>query len=176
MHRLDSRLLAGAGVLIVHQVAYTISAMFGIETSVAHGHFAVVWFAGSLALLAALVRTLVISLKRRQHDAGNVNALAATIGGGYLALEWVERFVDGYDAFALFAEPVLWLGLALAPLVALALHYSVRSVAELAFEYLTVASRGWVTRTSSVPIPVRVARPTPSQLSSVVSRRGPPIR
>lgn len=173
--RLDSLLLAGVGVLIVHQIAYTSSAVFGLENSVAHGHMAVAWFGGSLALLGALALSVSRSLKRRSHDAGSVSSLATAISLGYIAMEQIERLVDGYSLFALFSEPVFWLGLALAPLVAMVLHWSVQSAAVFAALLLTPPSPH---RWSTVQVqPVHLAlvvSPIPTLLSSVVSRRGPP--
>lgn len=176
MRRLDSLLLAGVGVLVVHQVAYTVSAIFGIENSVAHGHLAVAWFGGSLALLGVLARSVTKSLKRRQHDPGNVTHLALAISAGYFAMEQLERLADGYGVAELFGEPVFWLGLAVAPLVALALHWSVRTVAEIATFFLNTPTITWGAA-SLQPVPVRVApSPVPAQLATVVSRRGPPVR
>ena len=176
VQRLDSLLLASIGVLLVHQVAYTASALLGYETSVAHGHMALAWFGGSIAVLCALARSITQSLKRRRHDATNVLTLFAAIAGGYLLLEQFERAVDGYGTFSLFSEPVFWLGMAVAPLVALALHWSVRSVARLvAFVAVTARTSRW-----QEPQPLRSfgialgITPVSLQLASVVSRRGPP--
>lgn len=176
MDRLDSLLLAAVGVLIVHQIAYTSSAVFGVETSGAHGHLAFAWFGGSIALLGALARAISVSLKKRQHDAGHVGVLASAIGVGYLAMELIERLVDGQGATTLFTEPVLWFGMALAPLVAIALHWSVRSVVERALEFLTPAQRTWTATTTSPLQPFFSVEPAFARIAVVVSRRGPPVQ
>lgn len=176
MRRFDSLLLAGVGVLIVHQIAYTTSAVFGIENSVTHGHLAVAWFAGSLALLAVLARAVTHSLKSRHHESHTAPAIAAMISFGYIAMEQVERLADGYGAFELFAEPVFWLGMAIAPLVALVLHWSVQTAAELVSTFLATPSTAWFeVEPQPIAIPV-VVSPIAAQLSTVVSRRGPPVQ
>lgn len=176
MQRLDSFLLAGVGVLIVHQVAYTVSALFGIETSIAHGHMAFAWFGGSLAMLGVLARSVTLSLKRRRYDALQSGSLALVISLGYTALEQIERLADGYGLVELFGEPVFWLGLALAPLVALVLHWSVRSAVELVATFLSSLTPQWSTRAPQPAFAVVAAVPVTVQLSSVMSRRGPPVR
>jgi len=54
MERIDTALLAALGVLVVHQFAYSVSAVLGDTSSVAHGHLAVAWLLGSVAALAGL--------------------------------------------------------------------------------------------------------------------------
>ncbi len=176
MQRLDSLLLASVGVLLVHQVAYTASALLGYEASVAHGHMALAWFAGSLAALFALARAITRSLKRRRHDVTSEYGLFGAIAGGYLLLEQFERAIDGYGTFSLFGEPVFWLGMAIAPLIALALHWSVRSVERIVtFIALAARTSRWHERpTQPVHRSTTTVLPLSQQLSSVVSRRGPP--
>ena len=127
MRQLDSLLLAGVGVLIVHQSAYAMTALAGTESSVAHGHLQSAWLIASLGVLCALTRSIIRSLRRRFTQMSEL-ALFAAVAGGYLVLEQAERLWDGYGAFTLFSEPVFWVGLALAPLVALALSWSLRSL------------------------------------------------
>ncbi len=177
MQRLDSFLLAGVGVLMVHQVAYTVSALFGVESSIAHGHMAFAWFGGSLALLGVLARSVTRSLKRRRYDAGPPGSLALAISMGYVALEQIERLADGYGLLQLFGEPVFWLGMALAPLVALALHWSVRSAVQLVSNFLSSSAPQWSTATPQPAFAVAACVvPVTARLSSVMSRRGPPVR
>ena len=38
MKRLDSALIAGVGILVVHQVGYATSAAIGFEADIGHGH------------------------------------------------------------------------------------------------------------------------------------------
>lgn len=176
MTRVDSGLLALLGVLIAHEVAYLSSSAVGYETSIAHGHLKAAWLVGSVGLLALLSRAIITSLRRRNHDGGNVLHLAGSIAGGYFLMEQFERALDGYGAFELFAEPVFWFGLAAAPLVAAVLSWSLRSVEEAVTRFVNhlpteeqhlrklVCSLGF---TSISPLP------SPA-LSSVVRRRGPP--
>jgi len=176
MQRLDSLLLASVGVLLVHQAAYMASALLGYETSVAHGHMALAWFGGSLAILCALARAITNSLKSRNHNAPSEYRLFVAIASGYVLLEQFERAVDGYGAFALLAEPVFWLGLALSPLIALFLHWSVRSVKRIViFVALAASTKRWPELTSSgeFGFPTTVV-PHSTQRACVVSLRGPP--
>ena len=54
MRRLDSLLLTGVGVLLVHQSAYTVSSLAGYKAAVTHGHLETAWLLGSLATIGAL--------------------------------------------------------------------------------------------------------------------------
>ena len=176
MARIDRALLTILGVLITHEGAYLASSFAGYENAVSHGHFKTAWLLGSVAALAALTRAVVKSLRRRNHEPGNPIALAAWIGSGYALLEQIERLADGYGALTLFSEPVLWLGLALAPLVALFLARSLHTVEEIA---------GRLTPSELVPCAVRCVISTlgaspqlafsPVRLSSSVTERGPPV-
>ena len=139
MMRIDSFLLAGVGVLVAHQGAYTLSAMTGQQSSLAHGHMQTAWLLGSLAVLALLTRSVVSSLRRRATSPVSEIALFVWIALGYSGLELGERVVDGYGALTLFSEPVYWIGLSLAPLVALALGWSFRSLEEAVSAFVAVA-------------------------------------
>ena len=127
MQRVDGLLLAGAGVLLVHQGAYTASALVGFESTVGHGHLATAWLLGSFAALAAVARAIIRSVKSRRLQI-DVLKLAALLSLGYTAMEAVERIAGGINPVTLASEPVFWLGLALAPLVALVLHFSIATV------------------------------------------------
>lgn len=178
MRRLDDVLLAGVGVLTVHQLAYTASAALGYESSIAHGHLAAAWLLGSLAALVGLASAVTRSLRRRSHDVGGLHSLSRCIVTGYAAMEALERTVDGVGAHSLLGEPVFWLGLAAAPAVAFVLRSAVGSAERIA-EYIIAAvapARSWpaiadpglgATTVELVPL---------STGSFTVSRRGPPVR
>lgn len=176
MKRVDSGLLAFLGVLIAHEFAYLSSSALGYENSVAHGHLKTAWLLSSVAVLGLLSRAIITSLRRRRHDGSNVAKLTALIGTGYFFMEQFERALDGYGVFELFSEPVFWLGLAAAPLVAIALSWSLRSVEDAVSRFSTNSgvavppSAPFVCSLASTSV---VALPSPV-LSSVVSRRGPP--
>lgn len=176
MSRVDSALLGFLGVLMTHEVAYLASTGVGYETSIAHGHLKTAWLVGSVALLALLARAVITSLRRRQHTSGNVLYLAGSIAGGYALMEQIERVLDGYGTFDLLTEPVFWFGLAAAPLVAIALSWSLRSVEEVISGVVrgrphlpprTVDFACSLSITSLSPV-------CPAVRSSAVSRRGPP--
>ena len=176
MRRLDSLLLCGVGVLLAHQIAYMASAFLDYETSVAHGHLALAWLGGSIAALVALASRITNSLKSRNHAPAAASSLTAWIASGYLVLEQFERVLDGHGTFALFSEPVFWLGILAAPLVAIALRWSVRAAERLAiFVVRDSRSTPWP-RTTAAPFGTgcKGVGSIPSQLASVVSRRGPP--
>ena len=177
MRRLDSALLVLLGVLVAHQIAYLTSSAVGYETSIAHGHLKVAWLLGSVGLLATLARFLLSSLRRRKHDPGNVLHLAGAIAGGYLLMEEFERATDGYGLFALFHEPVFWFGLAAAPLVAIALSWSLRSFEAAVSRFIEGRADAPVSAprpSCSLAATSLVTVPT-SPLSFAVCRRGPPI-
>ena len=177
MARIDSAILAFLGVLLAHEIAYLTSSIAGFDTSVSHGHLRIAWLAGSLSLLSLLARSVIKSLRRRSHDGGNMVHLAGFIGFGYTLLEQFERALDGYGAASLFIEPVFWFGLAAAPLVALVLSWSLRSLEEAvakllepdALKELSTPCRQGALGVTSLLYPC-----TPA-LSTVVSRRGPPL-
>lgn len=176
MRRLDSLLLAGVGVLVVHQVAYSISTLAGYGNSVAHGHLAIAWMAGSLAALFALVRAVTRSLRCRNHQIGSNKGLTVVITSGYALLEGLERIADGLSLASLLSEPVFWLGLLLAPLLAVGLNWSLRSVARLA---VLVGRRNIGLDYSPEPSCTLPATalfgPIPTTSLTIVSLRGPPV-
>lgn len=142
MARLDTILLAGVGILLVHQAAYTLTSLLGDESSIAHGHLQSAWLLASLGALGALTRSILRSIRKRTVGPVSELSLFASIGGGYIFLEMGERIWDGQGALSLFFEPVVWVGLALAPLVALALGWSLRSV-EKAITHFVDQRRQW---------------------------------
>ena len=95
---------------------------------------------------------------------------------GYALLETVERAVDGLGAASIIAEPVFWLGLALAPLVAFALRIATRTIEELLVSVLL--------GNKSLPTMQRLALTfagstdhalEQNELDWSISRRGPPF-
>lgn len=179
MARLDGILLAGVGVLLTHQGAYTLAAMTGEQASIAHGHMQIAWLLASLALLGGLTRSVLRSLQRRTTTPVSELRLFTWIALGYSGLEIGERIVDGYGALSLFHEPVYWIGLALAPLVAIALGWSLRSV-ERAIVAITIAVTEALTA-PVVPAPCATlfAYPSVNSLGQLMvlaaPRRGPPF-
>lgn len=178
MSRIDAILLAGIGVLLVHQGAYTLTALSGNETSIAHGHLQTVWLIASLGVLAALTRSVLRSLRHRARGQVSELTLFASIAGGYLLLEQMERAWDGHGAFALFSEPVFWVGLALAPLIALALGWSLRSVEKVIERFVGAIVP---TRQTHAACTLHIAprfgdvAPFDRRLAHSVPRRGPPV-
>ena len=175
MRRLDSLLLAGVAILLVHQLAYAVSSLAGVETPVAHGHLQAAWLLGSLTAIGALARSITRSLRARDHELGGVWAFAGWVSAGYLTLEAAERIADGYGATSLLTEPVFWLGLLLAPLVAYVLEWSLRTVARLLADVIMTPN----TRTAAAPPSASlgqtsVSLASPLLSSFMVSRRGPP--
>lgn len=176
MARIDRALLAFFGVLVAHEVAYLSSSLAGYDNSIAHGHLQTAWLLGSVGLLAVLGRSLVTSLRRRNHVPDNPVLLAATIGGGYFALEFLERLADGLNPSTLFTEPVFWLGMAVAPLVALLLAFSLRTFATLTSQLLHRLNDGDEPRPAVCSLAATSTHFTcTDSLLSVVSRRGPPF-
>ncbi len=178
VRRLDSLLLAGVGIMAIHQIAYALATFGGSTSTVGHGHLETAWTLGSLAAIAGLASAVTQSLKRRHHTTLPLAALAFTLGSGYTALELAERSLNGLDPVSLFGEAVFWIGLAAALPVAFALRASVRTVADLVLQltdrvderpftyHVSGPARFSQTRRVPIPLPVR-SRPC--------SRRGPPF-
>jgi len=177
MRRLDSLLLTGVGVLLVHQFAYAASSVVGVKTAVTHGHLEVAWLLGSLSAIGALARAITRSLARRSHNPGHTRTLASWITTGYLALETLERVANGLNAATLVTEPVFWLGLALGPAVALILVWSVRTVAQFVADALVADRPRWSPRSTTSSLgATSISLPSPVLSAFVVSRRGPPLQ
>ena len=177
MRKLDSLLLAGVGIMAIHQVAYTVAGLTGANTSVGHGHLELAWTFGSLLAILGLGSAITTSLRRRHHTPLGVPLLSIVLGVGYVGLEMVERSLDGLSATALFSEAVFWFGLAAVVPVAMLLRAAVRTVTELVLQ-LTAATDGRLPSIGFVD-PARFGRTrrTPILLpvrSRPVSRRGPP--
>ncbi len=176
MRRLDSLLLTGIGVLLVHQSAYTVTSLAGVKTAVSHGHLETAWLLGSLTAIGALARAITRSLRRRHYDHDRLEVLTAWIVVGYLGLESVERVANGLSATSLVGEPVFWLGLVFAPLVSAVLHWSLRTVARIVIEVVERPTPPLAPINAAEPLgltSVRVAEPI--FVSFALSRRGPPF-
>lgn len=175
MRKIDGFLLAAMGVLLIHKLAYTFVEFFAPVALVNHSHLAAAWSFGSFAMLACLARTIVVSVKRRHHADLNARGLAAAIAAGFAVLEQAERLLAGYEITALFSEPVFWVGLAFAPLVAVVLSHAVRSVTKLAANWAVPGLRTWPSLPVN-PLQQLVLVPAHVVYRSATSRRGPPVR
>lgn len=175
MRRLDSLLLAGVGVLLVHQGAYAMSSLAGVKVSVSHGHLETAWLVGSLTAIVALSRSVTQSLRSREFDQAQPLALTMWIVFGYLGLEATERVVNGLSALSLASEPVFWIGLVLAPLVALALHWSVRTVAQIVADVASITCDLAIHARADASLAATSITVAPQIFQSfTVLRRGPP--
>lgn len=176
MHRFDLFLLSAVGVLLTHQVAYALVGLSAQQT-VSHGHLEAAWTYVPLALLMGLARSVTKSLQRRRFAGPSVRSLATYVAVGYFGLEMIERLAYGLDAVALVTEPVLWVGLVVACLVAAALHRAVMVATELALAWDSTTRRRWpALATSARPTAAVEVAVTNVHHHSVVSRRGPPVR
>lgn len=176
MRRLDSILLGAVGVLVVHQVAYTASATLGYESSIAHGHLAFAWMAGSLAALVGLATAIARSLRSRNHVAASATSMTRWIAGGYLAMEALERTYDGAGAASLLSEPTFWLGVVAAPLVAFALRRSLDNAVRVVTAFIeTMQTPNWRPTRVVVPATFQLLTVRTDSVSASVSRRGPPV-
>lgn len=176
MRRLDSILVGAIGVLIVHQLAYTASATLGYETSIAHGHLALAWMVSSLGALIALATAISRSLRARNHAAASTRALVRWIGGGYVAMEALERTYDGAGALSLVSEPAFWLGVVAAPLVAVALRSSLDNAVRAVAAFIqTIRAPKWRPARVVAPTSFRLLTVQTDSVSASVSRRGPPV-
>jgi hypothetical protein len=178
VRRIDALLLAGVGILAIHQFAYATAAAFGAESVVGHGHLQMAWVMGSLAGVVVLAAAVTRSLRGRSHTPLGTAPFAALLAGGYSTLEFFERIADGYGPATLLSESVFWIGLLAVVPVAIALRASVQSVAEIVENLIRTATPlPTVPRLSGPPVFQRtslVLRPVALR-SSTVTRRGPPV-
>ncbi len=176
MRRLDSGLLALLGVLAVHQVAYSVATAAGAPSAVGHGHLAIAWLVAGLAAVAGLAIAVTRSLRSRRHLVGSRLRLTGLVAGGYATLEAVERVADGIPVSSLATEAVFWLGLAAAPLVAVALATMVRTADELIRALIEVRADDWPLSAPPSLRPTSIVLQPLLLRSESVSRRGPPVR
>lgn len=175
MKRLDSALITGVGVLVVHQIGYAISAALGAEADIGHGHLAVAWLIASLAAVGALAKTITESLRSRHHDPLSLGFLTLLLSTGFVGLEATERWMNGSSPAALLGEAVFWLGLAASPVVALALRWSVRVAADAACVLLNAfGTQTWPQHAPTTLGHTSLLLTSLSCRSHTVSRRGPP--
>lgn len=175
VRRIDALLLAGVGVLLVHQFSYTASSLIGVKTAVTHGHLEIAWLIGSLTTIGALARAVTRSLRRRHHEPGTVLSFTKTILIGYLGLEAIERVANGLNVMSLLGESVFWLGLLIAPFVAWILRWSLRTVERFVATSLDSSTDLEFTSRSATSLGVTSVVLLPQIFFSfMVSRRGPP--
>ncbi len=175
VRRLDTLLLAGVGVLAVHQVSYTISSLAGTESTIAHGHLGLLWLVASLGAVAGIARSVMRSIRQRGLDISPVTLMVAIIGA-YTMLESIERVASGLGATALFGEAVFWIGLAATPLVSLVLARAVSSAVAAIAAGITSADPD--RRSAQRVVPRRIGASTATELTgfgSSQSWRGPPL-
>lgn len=134
--------LAGLVALVVHQLAYLAAypvAEVRAEALVGHGHLPTQWVI--LTPLAVVAATVSILRQVRQLELGS-DANWMTVAGGGMAVfaiqELVETQLRGEPLVALAANPVLWIGLGLAPIVAVAMVLALRQTSELIARYLRI--------------------------------------
>lgn len=173
MKRIDSLLLAGLGVLIAHQISYSVTIAAGEVNTVAHGHLGSAWLIATIGAVFGLAYSVSKSLQRRGHVPPPTLLLATQIAAGYTGLEFTERAIDG-NGFSLFTESVYWLGLAVAPTVAAVLSWLIGRVQQLVAELVPAST--------PVATPVEDNHPDTAPTRNVgleillfsLSRRGPP--
>lgn len=172
----DFTLLGGFGTLVAHEIAYVPSAFS--RAPVAHGHLPLLWAVVSpLALLAVgsfVVRSLRSRPGTRMVSASQLGSAMAAI---FIAMEVVERLVNGLPVGSLVSEGVMWACLAIIPIVAVVLSRLISSAVEAVVEWIGIPARP-----SFIPLP---SKPLFDQVSGFdlgqvfsfsQSRRGPPVR
>ncbi len=176
VRRIDTLLLTGVGVLVVHQVSYALNALTGSESSIAHGHLGPLWLVASIAAVAGLARSAVQSIQGRGLEISPVSLMIAIIGA-YTVLESAERIAGGLGATTVFGEAVFWIGLVAAPLVACVLSAAVARLADaIAALVESPAPKPQSAAPSTTP---RRLLSTPARLAGFgnsQSWRGPPVR
>ncbi len=174
--RLDTVLLAGIGTLSVHEIAYVTRSSFASATGaeVAHGHIPVLWGLGGAIAVTVMVRMIVSAMRSRGNGLSvDPVLLGAAIAALYVSQEAAEVTLAGDAAISLLAEPVLWLGLAAAPVVAWLLTRLVTTVVD------AIATAGSEPRMPTAALVVlrprlAVAAAPVAALAHCLCRRGPP--
>lgn len=118
---LANSLLVATGVLASHAIAYAIAAA---GTSVTGHGYTNQLSAGTLPAVLSVL--LVVSLRSARENApfkalslGSLAALQAVV---FMTQESIETVVSGASFFSTFTQPVVLLGIAIQPLVALGLR------------------------------------------------------
>lgn len=173
---LDFALLGGLGTLVTHEIAYAPASV--TKVAIAHSHLPLLWALAAPLALAGVGLYLVRSLRGRPGCFGvNARHLAVTMGLGFTGMELAERAANGVSVSGFVAEPVMWIGLVVTPIVALVLAQLVNTAVEAITRWVALPeNQVFIT----VPAVVR-SRPAGSiDLVSILgysqNRRGPPRR
>lgn len=175
--RLALGILGAAGVLVAHEFAYALtSAPSTVTNSVQHGYLSLLW--SIIGPLAGLTVGYVGVQRVRRFglpDGLSTATLAAVVLPAFVGLEITERALSGAGAFSAFAEPAVWLGIALCAPVAW-FFSRLLDVAAIAFG---AGSAPRARRPRSILfhwVPTSVAPMGHSALlCHSLSRRGPPV-
>lgn len=165
-------------MLLAHWLAYVLSysdphARAHVLGATGHGY----WVYGAAAGLAAATLAFGTLLRSRSATETSHRGFAARLAifqvMGFVLLEGSERLLSDHGIGALLGEPVLWIGIALQVLVAVAGALLVRHVARLVGR----ARRPVGPRVAAVPVfttqaDISVALDPESH---PLSRRGPPV-
>lgn len=168
--------LVAAGVVLLHQVAYLLAHPDPVaRAAAAEGHAYLAPLAEVVVPVGLAVVVWLLALRTARLWGGVAVAVAPLTGlvaAGYLTLEVGERVVRGAGATAALTEPAVWLGLALAPLLALLTHRLLHvglAAAELAPPaVVALAGRGLLL---AWPAPPALTAGRPHQHRA----RGPPV-
>lgn len=181
--------LGALGIAIAHWAAYVMAA------PQAHTHHQLLhstghryWPLGGALLVAMVVGTIGFSISKRlgRSDAsmatvrGAALALGAIQVGGFLLMEVGERllFSSHHSVSSVMAEPVVWIGIALQLIIAVAGAVLVRVLLRAAaFVRALIRASVSSARCISVSLPsTPFIVPALSPASSGLSRRGPPLQ
>ena len=167
--------LAAGGVVGGHALAYTLAYPLAAARrahldEIGHDGFPVLLVLGCAAAGLALVSTFVRAA-RRDDLAPRVGSLLWLQVGLFLALELAER---GFDPSAGASDPAVVVGLPVQAVLAVALAWLARGVAEVAHRLTEVSAPVRPRRPAPARRPGRVAEPVPPDPIAFGPRRAPP--
>jgi hypothetical protein len=169
-------LAAAAGVIAVHQLAYLLAHPSTVGRAAAadgHGYLApvaavVVPVAAAVAVWAVVCRLAALSPLPPRATLARTGDYALL----FVAQETLERVADGESALAALAEPAVWLGLALMPLLGLGGRFIGRSLERTPARPLNLIVTA--PRLAGAPVPAVPDLPRRSRAPAARRVRGPP--
>ena len=168
--------VAALGALLTHQFGYLIASVVPGQTGAPvtdHGHLSLQWALITPFAVLGAVGFLVWQLRNLGfRSVVSVRALTSLIIGLFLFQEAVETMVAGHGLVSLASNAALFVGVAVAPIVAWAIAKLLEGVTELAARFFESAPT--ITPSARlVPIPVLVRWSSRDRSRSTRSRAPP---
>lgn len=166
--------LAPIGMITGHQLVYALSHGAHREGPPgSHGHLGAL--AGLGLLLAAAAGGALLRRRGRGEAMPSVAVLAASQVTAFAVMETAERLVVGGDLGELARSPLLWGGLAIQTVVAVAVLAGIRAARTTVAALLQRPMMAGVRLLPApVPVPPRLPQPPSLEATGWLLQRGPP--